>query len=231
MRADGAPHRSTCTPAREVTRPPRPCSFALACGPVSSASPDGAGRAAEETPHMSRRGWIVVLAGTGLNLALGILYAWSVFSKQLVETVERGGYGWTKTSATLPYTVAIACFALMMVPAGPAAGQARAAHRRVRRRDPHRPRPRRRELRVARHDLAGAARLRPPRRHRVRPRLLFHHAGGVEVVPAREEGAHHRHRGRRLRPRASVHRAALEAPHRARTESPARSASSGSRSS
>ena len=48
---------------------------------------------------MSRRGWIVVLAGTGLNLALGILYAWSVFSKQLVETVERGGYGWTKTPA------------------------------------------------------------------------------------------------------------------------------------
>ncbi|ABS25909.1 OFA family MFS transporter [Anaeromyxobacter sp. Fw109-5] len=67
---------------------------------------------------MSRRGWIVVLAGTGLNLALGILYAWSVFSKQLVETVERGGYGWSKTAATLPYTVAIACFALMMVPAG-----------------------------------------------------------------------------------------------------------------
>jgi MFS transporter, OFA family, oxalate/formate antiporter len=67
---------------------------------------------------MSRRGWIVVLAGTGLNLALGILYAWSVFSKQLVESVERGGYGWSKTAATLPYTVAIACFALMMVPAG-----------------------------------------------------------------------------------------------------------------
>jgi MFS family permease len=67
---------------------------------------------------MNRRGWIVVLAGTGLNLALGILYAWSVFSKQLVETAEKGGFGWTKTQATLPYTLAIACFALMMVPAG-----------------------------------------------------------------------------------------------------------------
>jgi MFS family permease len=67
---------------------------------------------------MNRRGWIVVLAGTGLNLALGILYAWSVFSKQLVETVERGGFGWTKTQATLPYTLAIASFAVMMVPAG-----------------------------------------------------------------------------------------------------------------
>ncbi len=67
---------------------------------------------------MKRRGWIVTLAGMGLNLALGILYAWSVFAKQLAETVERGGFGWTKTQATLPYTIAIACFAIMMVPAG-----------------------------------------------------------------------------------------------------------------
>ena len=67
---------------------------------------------------MNRRGWIVTLAGTGLNLALGILYAWSVFSKQLVETVEKGGFGWTKTAATLPYTIAFGVFALMMVPAG-----------------------------------------------------------------------------------------------------------------
>jgi MFS family permease len=54
----------------------------------------------------------------GLNLALGILYAWSMFSKQLVEAVDKGGFGWTKTQATLPYTVAIACFAVMMIPAG-----------------------------------------------------------------------------------------------------------------
>ncbi len=67
---------------------------------------------------MNRRGWLVTLAGMGLNLALGILYAWSVFSKQLVESVEKGGYGWTKTAATLPYTIAIGMFALMMIPAG-----------------------------------------------------------------------------------------------------------------
>ncbi len=67
---------------------------------------------------MNRRGWVVTLAGTGLNLALGILYAWSVFSKQLVEAVERGGFGWTKTQATLPYTIAIGMFAFMMIPAG-----------------------------------------------------------------------------------------------------------------
>ncbi|HEX7623299.1 MAG TPA: OFA family MFS transporter [Anaeromyxobacteraceae bacterium] len=67
---------------------------------------------------MARRGWLVVLGGMGLNLALGILYAWSVFSKQLVEAVDKGGFGWTKMQATLPYTVAIAFFAIMMIPAG-----------------------------------------------------------------------------------------------------------------
>jgi MFS family permease len=61
---------------------------------------------------------VVTFAGMGLNLALGILYAWSVFAKQLAEPIEKGGFGWTKTEATLPYTLAIACFALMMVPAG-----------------------------------------------------------------------------------------------------------------
>jgi OFA family oxalate/formate antiporter-like MFS transporter len=67
---------------------------------------------------MNRRGWVVTLAGMGLNLALGILYAWSMFSKQFVETTANGGFGWTKTQATLPYTIAIACFGVMMIPAG-----------------------------------------------------------------------------------------------------------------
>lgn len=67
---------------------------------------------------MGRKGWIVTFAGIGLNLALGILYAWSVFAKQLTEPVARGGFGWSRITASLPYTLAIACFALMMVPAG-----------------------------------------------------------------------------------------------------------------
>ncbi len=67
---------------------------------------------------MNRRGWLVTFAGMGLNLALGILYAWSVFSKQLVEAIDKGGFGWTKTQATLPYTIAIAVFGVMMIPAG-----------------------------------------------------------------------------------------------------------------
>src|SRR5574341_316433 len=66
----------------------------------------------------NRKGWIVTLAGMGLNLALGILYAWSVFKKQLVAPIDDGGFGWTNQQATLPYTVAIAMFAVMMIPAG-----------------------------------------------------------------------------------------------------------------
>lgn len=61
----------------------------------------------------SNRGWIVTLAGTGINLALGVLYAWSVISKQITKE-----WGWNETQAALPYSVAIALFAFMMVPAG-----------------------------------------------------------------------------------------------------------------
>lgn len=67
---------------------------------------------------MSKRGWLVTFAGMGLNLALGVLYAWSVFGKQFTESVDKGGFGWSKTQAALPYTIAIAFFAVMMVPAG-----------------------------------------------------------------------------------------------------------------
>jgi len=67
---------------------------------------------------MGKKGWIVTLAGMGLNLTLGILYAWSMFSKQLTESIENNGFGWSKMTATLPYTIAIAVFAVVMVPAG-----------------------------------------------------------------------------------------------------------------
>ncbi|OGP93500.1 MAG: oxalate:formate antiporter [Deltaproteobacteria bacterium RBG_16_48_10] len=67
---------------------------------------------------MSKRGWVVTFSGMGLNLALGVLYAWSVFGKQLTEAVDKGGFGWNKIEAALPYTIGIAFFAGMMVPAG-----------------------------------------------------------------------------------------------------------------
>lgn len=57
---------------------------------------------------MGRKGWLVTMAGLGLNLALGVLYAWSMFGKQLTEPIDAGGFGWTRTASTLPYTCAIA---------------------------------------------------------------------------------------------------------------------------
>lgn len=59
------------------------------------------------------RGWVVTFAGTGINLALGVLYTWSVFAKALVDQM-----GWTKTQSAFPYTLACVIFALCMIPAG-----------------------------------------------------------------------------------------------------------------
>jgi hypothetical protein len=59
------------------------------------------------------RGWIVTLAGLGINLALGVLYSWSVIAKTL--TAE---WGWSSGAASLPYAVAVGVFALTMVFAG-----------------------------------------------------------------------------------------------------------------
>jgi MFS transporter, OFA family, oxalate/formate antiporter len=59
------------------------------------------------------RGRVVVLAGLGVNLCLGVLYAWGVFSAALIDQL-----GWTATQTQLPYMMACACFALSMVPGG-----------------------------------------------------------------------------------------------------------------
>jgi len=59
------------------------------------------------------RGWTVTLAGTGINLALGVLYSWSVISKNIPAE-----WGWNETAKAWPYTIACLVFAAMMVPAG-----------------------------------------------------------------------------------------------------------------
>ncbi|ACV62601.1 major facilitator superfamily MFS_1 [Desulfofarcimen acetoxidans DSM 771] len=59
------------------------------------------------------KGWTVTGAAICINLALGVLYAWSIFKKDLSTH-----YGLSNTEAALPYTIACGIFALMMVPAG-----------------------------------------------------------------------------------------------------------------
>ena len=58
-------------------------------------------------------GWQVTFAGMGINLALGILYTWSVISKHIPEQ-----WGWDEGDKSLPYMVACLIFSLVMVPAG-----------------------------------------------------------------------------------------------------------------
>jgi len=60
-----------------------------------------------------KRGWLIVLAGIGINLSFGVLYAWSIFAKNLREI-----NGWSASEASLPYTMAIIMFAVLMIPGG-----------------------------------------------------------------------------------------------------------------
>jgi OFA family oxalate/formate antiporter-like MFS transporter len=61
----------------------------------------------------SSKGWIVTIAGTGINLALGVLYSWSVISKALQKD-----WLWSASKASIPYSVACGMFAIIMVFAG-----------------------------------------------------------------------------------------------------------------
>jgi OFA family oxalate/formate antiporter-like MFS transporter len=66
-----------------------------------------------QQPGVENRGWHVTFAGMGINLALGILYTWSVISKHVPEE-----WGWNEDDKSLPYMFACLVFSLVMVPAG-----------------------------------------------------------------------------------------------------------------
>jgi OFA family oxalate/formate antiporter-like MFS transporter len=63
--------------------------------------------------EVENHGWRVVFSGMGINLALGILYTWSVISKGIPEE-----WGWTQSDKSMPYAIACLIFSLVMVPAG-----------------------------------------------------------------------------------------------------------------
>ena len=62
----------------------------------------------------ANHGWRVTFAGLGINLALGVLYSWSV----IAGGTDSAGWGWTATQKAMPYSVACLVFCLIMVPAG-----------------------------------------------------------------------------------------------------------------
>ena len=68
---------------------------------------------AEDGTQIAHEGWRVALAGMGINLALGILYTWSVISKGVPES-----WNWSEADKSLPYAIACLVFCIVMVPAG-----------------------------------------------------------------------------------------------------------------
>jgi MFS transporter, OFA family, oxalate/formate antiporter len=74
------------------------------------------------------KAWVVVFSGTAVNLCLGILYAWSVWTKQLISVEKAGqlitdgpGAGWTfltNAQAANPFSLCVLIFALLMIPGG-----------------------------------------------------------------------------------------------------------------
>ena len=62
---------------------------------------------------VANRGWVVTFAGTGINLALGILYTWSVFKAAISKD-----FGWDSTKLNDPYALCCLVFAFAMILAG-----------------------------------------------------------------------------------------------------------------
>ena len=65
-------------------------------------------------------GWRVTFAGLGINLALGILYTWSIFKMSIKESIESGDgiFNWSLSSLNDPYAVCCLVFAFAMIFAG-----------------------------------------------------------------------------------------------------------------
>ena len=62
---------------------------------------------------IENHGWRVTFAGMGINLALGILYTWSVISKGVPAE-----WNWSESDKSWPYAIACLVFSIIMVPAG-----------------------------------------------------------------------------------------------------------------
>jgi len=73
------------------------------------------------------KAWVVTFAGTAINLCLGILYAWSVWAKALINEKMVGqamtgvNEGWVylnNAQAATPFSLCVILFAVFMIPGG-----------------------------------------------------------------------------------------------------------------
>ncbi len=70
---------------------------------------------------VKNKGWSVTFSGTGINLALGIIYTWSIFKGAIKKSIEAGGTGafdWKLATLNDPYAVCLLFFAFSMILAG-----------------------------------------------------------------------------------------------------------------
>ena len=67
--------------------------------------------ASETVQH--NRGWTVTFAGLGINLALGVLYTWSLFKAAIEKE-----FGWKGAQLNDPYALCCLVFAFTMILAG-----------------------------------------------------------------------------------------------------------------
>ncbi len=73
------------------------------------------------TQNIAASGKMVVAAGTGINLALGVLYTWSIFKVAIKQSIESGGVGsfnWNLANLNDPYAICCLVFACSMIVAG-----------------------------------------------------------------------------------------------------------------
>jgi MFS transporter, OFA family, oxalate/formate antiporter len=66
-------------------------------------------------PAVKNLGWMVTFAGMGINLALGVLYSWSVI-KGAIEKDQ--SFGWSGSKLNDPYALCCLVFAFSMILAG-----------------------------------------------------------------------------------------------------------------
>jgi len=62
--------------------------------------------------------WLVVVGAILIQLCLGAIYAWSVFTTTLKASPDNGGYGFTATQTQWIFSAGLASFALVMLFAG-----------------------------------------------------------------------------------------------------------------
>src|SRR5258708_6398889 len=68
---------------------------------------------AQATAEVSISRWWRIVGALSMNLALGSLYAWSVFVAPLEER-----FGWKRTQTSMAFTIAVVSFAIAFIVAG-----------------------------------------------------------------------------------------------------------------